>query len=230
MALARLALRSMQQRVSTALVSPSPSVVNKGSLVNNLDREPLRLNIVRSFAATAGGDAASGSGEVAVAHSGEGQKSSNRLASRRNRRRHLWRNDNRDTFVPALYEFFPSGLGDALVQASNNVSRLFDQLSPSRLLGHIKEKDECYKLRFDMPGLSKEDVKITVENGVLYIKGEHKEDEDQWHQEYQYDTSLVLPDDAKVDEIKAEMKDGALTLLLPKSPKHEKEVQVVQIQ
>ncbi|KAK6915040.1 Alpha crystallin/Hsp20 domain [Dillenia turbinata] len=208
MALARFALRNMQQRVS-------PSVVNKGSLVNNLERQPLRSDIVRTFAATTGGgdvDAASGSREVAITHNGEGLKSGNKLASRKNRRRHFWRNDNRNTFVPAPY-----GLGDALFHASHNIRR-------------VKEKDDCYKLRFDMPGLSKEDVKVTVENGVLYIEGEHKEDEDELHQEYQYDTSLVLPDDAKVDEIRAERKDGALTLLLPKSPKHEKEVKEVQIQ
>lgn len=83
-------------------------------------------------------------------------------------------------------------------------------------MGRVKEQDQCYKLRYELSGLTKEEVKITVEDGILTIKGEHKEEEEEgsddeyWSsRSYGYhNTSLMLPDDAKLDAIKAEMKDG----------------------
>ncbi|KAL3565788.1 hypothetical protein D5086_033834 [Populus alba] len=47
------------------------------------------------------------------------------------------------------------------------------------LYGRVKEKDECYKLRYEVPGVSKEDLKITINDGVLTIKGELKEEEEE---------------------------------------------------
>lgn len=71
--------------------------------------------------------------------------------------------------------------------------------------------------------MTKEDVKITIDDGVLTIKGEHKEekdDDEHWSSTSSYgyyNTSLILPDDAKADDIKAELKDGVLTLIIPKT-------------
>ncbi|KAL7191431.1 hypothetical protein ACSBR2_023499 [Camellia fascicularis] len=136
-------------------------------------------------------------------------------------------------------EFFPSGLGDALLQATQNINKLFQNLTPSGLIGRVKEHDECYKLRFNLPGLGKEDLKITVEDGVLRIKGEHKEEVEEGSNDEQYlsarsfgyfiDTCIVLPEDAKVDEIKAQMKDGVLTIVIPRIEKSKKQVKEVPI-
>ncbi|PSS17855.1 HSP20-like chaperone protein [Actinidia chinensis var. chinensis] len=89
-----------------------------------------------------------------------------------------------------------------------------------------------------MPALSKEHLKITVEDDILRIKGYHKEeeeeqdfDDEQWvamSYDY-YDTTILLPEDTKVDEIKAEMKDGVLTIFIPRTeaPKNDaKEIQI----
>lgn len=136
-------------------------------------------------------------------------------------------------------EFFPSGLGNALIEASENINRLMENLSPSQLIGRVKEQDDCYKLRFNVPGLGKDDVKITVEEGILTIKGEHKEeqeeegsdDDEHWSARSYgyYNSSMMLPDDAKVDEIKAEMKNGVLTVLIPRTEKPKKDVKEIRI-
>ena len=104
-------------------------------------------------------------------------------------------------------------------------------------MGRVKEQDDCYKLRYDVPGLTKEDVKITIDDGVLTIKGEHKEEEEEGSDDEHwsarsygyYNTSLVLPVDAKVDEIKAELKDGVLSIIIPRTEQPKKDVKEVQI-
>lgn len=124
------------------------------------------------------------------------------------------------------------------MQVSDNLNKLLENFSPSRLLGRVKENDKCYKLRYEVPGLSKNDLKITVEDGFLVITGECKEedgefddDKDGWYaQRYgYYNTSLLLPDDAKVDEIKAEVKDGLLYVTIPRTEPKKRNVREVQI-
>ena len=99
----------------------------------------------------------------------------------------------------------------------------------------IVEDDNEIKMRFDMPGLSKEDVKVMVEDDMLVIKGETKKEEggdDAWKRRSysSYDTRLQLPaDDCEMDKIKAELKNGVLYITIPKT-KVERKVIDVQIQ
>ncbi|OIW11928.1 hypothetical protein TanjilG_21170 [Lupinus angustifolius] len=190
---------------------------------------------LRRFSSEANDKGKSEGTEVAVS---EGKR--NRLfPKRKGNKRLLWRNDEWD-FPPALNEFFPSSLGNALMQATKNINNLFDTMSitPWSLNGRIKEKDDHYKLRYNMPGIAKEDVKITIDDGLLRIKGEHKEENEEKYDdngdEYwsssrygYYNTSIVLPDDAKVDEIKAELKDGVLIVTIPRTEKPKKDVKQV---
>ncbi|XP_028779181.1 26.5 kDa heat shock protein, mitochondrial-like [Neltuma alba] len=227
MALARLALKQLQQRVgsASALASSSP-------LVETRPIGSAQQLLPRSFSTEKG--KSDKSSEVTVS---EGKKS--RLFPRRQRRRWPWRNDDRD-FPPALTEFFPSGLGNALMQATENINRLFDNMNitPWSVSGRVREKDDHYKLRYEMPGIPKEDVKITIDDGVLTIRGEHREqnqeeeDDEYWSSSSYgyYNTSLVLPDDAKADEVKAELKDGVLTVTIPRTEKTSKDVKQISVQ
>ena len=73
-------------------------------------------------------------------------------------------------------------------------------------------------------GLAKEDVKVQVEDGrVLQISGERKKEEtsssDRWHRVERVQGSFLrrfrLPDNAKVEEVKAAMENGVLTVTVP---------------
>ncbi|XAR67775.1 hypothetical protein NMG60_11002670 [Bertholletia excelsa] len=238
MALARFALKNQVRRV--VFSASSSSLVSESlwkRLLGPVQKQGWEgYQVTRGLSAAASGDEKSQEGREVTVSEGRGKKW--RLFPRRNRRRGLWRNNSRDDFVPSLYEFFPSGLGDALVQATQNINRVLENIAPSGLIGRLREKDDCYKLRYEVPGLAKEDVKITVDDGVLTIKGEHEEEEEEGSDDEHwsaasygyYNTSLMLPEDAKPDEIRAEMKDGILTIVIPKAEKPKREVKEVKIQ
>jgi HSP20 family protein len=93
----------------------------------------------------------------------------------------------------------------------------------------ICEDDKEYVIKADLPDVTKEDLKVTVENGVLAIRGERKfereeKDKDKkFHRvERAYGTfvrSFRVPEEADPGKIKADFKNGVLRVSLPKSEK-----------
>jgi len=92
-------------------------------------------------------------------------------------------------------------------------------------LADITEDEKEYLIKAELPELRKEEVKVTVENGVLIISGERKFEQEEKKKKYHrvergYGTfvrSFTLPDDADANRVKAEFKHGLLTVHLPKS-------------
>ena len=87
----------------------------------------------------------------------------------------------------------------------------------------ISEDDRGYLLKADLPEMKKDDVRVTVEDGILNVCGERKtEKEDQkrkFHRiERSYGTfrrSFTLPEDADSTKVTAEFRDGVLKVHLP---------------
>lgn len=87
----------------------------------------------------------------------------------------------------------------------------------------VKEIDDALLLRMDMPGLDKADVKISVEQNILTVKGEGKDSEDEEDGGRRFSTRLELPPSIyKTDSIRAEMKNGVLKVVVPKVKEEEK--------
>jgi len=88
----------------------------------------------------------------------------------------------------------------------------------------ISEDEEKYFVTVDIPGLAKEDVSVTVENGVMKIEGERKEEKKgkYHHTERTYGKflrSFSLPDDVDTSKIEAKAANGVLELQMPKNKK-----------
>ena len=88
-----------------------------------------------------------------------------------------------------------------------------------------KETRESHVFKADLPGLNKEEVKVEVEDDrVLQISGERKmekeEKKDTWHRVERSSGKFLrrfrLPENAKMDQIKASMENGVLTVIVPK--------------
>jgi HSP20 family protein len=87
----------------------------------------------------------------------------------------------------------------------------------------ITEDDRGYLLKADLPEMKKDDVRVTVEDGILSVSGERKsEKEDQkkkFHRiERSFGTfrrSFTLPEDADSTKVTAEFRDGVLKVHLP---------------
>lgn len=88
----------------------------------------------------------------------------------------------------------------------------------------IYEDKEGYHLKAELPGIKSEDVHINVENNVLTVRGERKlekeDKKDGYHRiERSYGSftrSFVLPNTADSEKVAADLKDGVLTVLIPK--------------
>lgn len=101
-----------------------------------------------------------------------------------------------------------------------------------------KETPEAHVFKADLPGLKKEEVKVELEEGkVLQISGERsresEEKNDQWHRMERSSGKFLrrfrLPENAKVNEIKAAMENGVLTVTVPKEEVKKPEVKAIDI-
>jgi HSP20 family protein len=89
----------------------------------------------------------------------------------------------------------------------------------------IAEDDKEYLIKAELPDVKKEDVKVTVENGVLTITGERKFEKEKKGKKYHrmeraygsFMRSFMLPEGAAGDKISAEFSDGVLKVHLAKS-------------
>ena len=89
----------------------------------------------------------------------------------------------------------------------------------------ISETDKEFAIKAEIPDVQKEDVKVSVDNGVVTIQGERKQEKEEkgkkFHRVERYYGSFVrsftLPDNIDEANIKASFKDGMLNLQIPKS-------------
>ncbi|OVA03103.1 Alpha crystallin/Hsp20 domain [Macleaya cordata] len=95
-----------------------------------------------------------------------------------------------------------------------------------------KEDEDALYMKIDMPGLGKEDVKVSVEQNTLIIKGEGQKENDDEESVRRYSSRIDLPPKFyKLDQVRAEMKNGVLRVCVPKVKEEErKDVHQVQVE
>jgi HSP20 family protein len=94
-------------------------------------------------------------------------------------------------------------------------------------LADISEDDKEYIVKAELPEVKKEDVKVTLEKGVLTISGERKFEKEEKNKKYHrveraygsFVRSFMLPEDADAENVKAEFKDAAYPRCMSQRPR-----------
>ena len=110
---------------------------------------------------------------------------------------------------------------DSFLSGSEEGSLLAAHYTPNV---DIKETQDEFLVSVELPGLSKEDIDLKIENGVLSIRGERKFEQDEDKEDYRlverrygsFCRSFDLGENVEADKIEASMVTGVLEITLPK--------------
>ncbi len=127
-----------------------------------------------------------------------------------------------------------------LEEMSDRLSRMFERVSSRLDLGRehltavdwtpvvdIAETEREYIIKAELPEVKKDDVKVTLEKGVLTIQGERKEEKEEKGKKFHrversygfFERTFTVPDDVDETKVMAEFKEGLLSVHIPKSEK-----------
>ena len=133
------------------------------------------------------------------------------------------------------------------LQKRRGFNNLFDDFVNERFLNDvlpegesfktdIKETDDSYIVQAELPGIAKEDIKVSLEDGVLSIKAErkseNKEEKDNYiRREMKYGSfeRSFRVEDVNVEDIKAAHNNGVLEITLPKETQKKDKTKVIEV-
>jgi HSP20 family protein len=124
--------------------------------------------------------------------------------------------------------------GDPVRDVGDLVGRFFDDWLSPRMSGQARgwapavdmiDRDDEIVLRADLPGLEQKDIEVTVDSGVLTVRGERQEEREAKENDYyccerwagNFSRSMMLPPGVDTSGIKATFKNGVLEVHIPKS-------------
>ena len=101
----------------------------------------------------------------------------------------------------------------------------------------MSETENRLEIVADLPGLEKKDISVSLEDNLLTIKGERKEEREQKDKHYHtierrsgsFYRAVRLPAEVEKDKVEALFKDGVLTLRLPKSKESKPKAAQIEI-
>ena len=120
---------------------------------------------------------------------------------------------------PETTRFFEDFFNDF----SGGLSQAGDNWTPS---GDILERDGNLILRAELPGMEEKDIDLKLEGFVLTLKGERKLEKEENKANYHrvessygsFTRSFTLPNSVDLEKIKAEYKNGVLSVTIPQKP------------
>ncbi|KAK6935805.1 Alpha crystallin/Hsp20 domain [Dillenia turbinata] len=149
------------------------------------------------------------------------------------------------SIIPRIFDPFYADMWDPFKDFQSTLSLLNSDSSAHQTSSAIinaridwKETPEAHVFKADLPGLKKEEVKVEIEDDrVLQISGERnfeKEDKnDKWHRiergSGKFMRRFRLPENAKMDQVKASMENGVLTVTVPKVEQKKADVKTIEI-
>jgi HSP20 family protein len=101
----------------------------------------------------------------------------------------------------------------------------------------VIEKDDAFELTADLPGVDEKNIEIKVSADILTIKDEREERKEEKKKDYYiserqfgaFERAFRVPENVETDKIKAQFKNGVLTIALPKKPGAQKAEKKISI-
>ena len=141
-----------------------------------------------------------------------------------------------DTFMNTLNE-----------EINTILKRSFDSIFPEYVLEKetkgltipidIKEFDNEYKIRVEVPGIKKEDIDIELNKSYMTISAKKEDEREEKNKKYHktefaygnYSRTIYFPQEVNISEAEAKLKDGVLHLELPKLKSKEQETKKIEV-
>lgn len=101
----------------------------------------------------------------------------------------------------------------------------------------VAETDKEIKVTAELPGIDEKDVEVTLDNNVLTIKGEKKEEKEEKDKNYHlversygaFQRSIPIDADVQGEKVDASFAKGVLTVVLPKSPAEQRKAKKIAV-
>jgi HSP20 family protein len=102
----------------------------------------------------------------------------------------------------------------------------------------ISETEKEYIIRTELPAVKKEDIQVTLHDGMITIKGERKQQKEEKNEKFHrtesfygnFERRFSLPDNVNADSVRCESKDGVLTVYIPKKESRKQETKQITVQ
>ncbi|EFC41061.1 HSP-20 domain-containing protein [Naegleria gruberi] len=136
--------------------------------------------------------------------------------------------------------FFNDPHIDSFFKEFDSLSPFSQQRSFNAPAVDVKENETSYELTADVPGFTKDNIKLDLdeETRTLTLKGETKNEKEEKDKEGKYhikerssssfERRFTIPDDVKIEQLKAQMKDGQLKIILEKIKTEQKQTPKVR--
>jgi len=113
-------------------------------------------------------------------------------------------------------------LGQGLVPATTDDQSAFGDWAPAM---DVEEADTEYVVSGDLPAIRKEDLKVDIQDGVLTVEGERRQEKEEKNKKFhrversfgKFVRRMAVPSDVDQAKVSAALNDGVLTIRLPKS-------------
>jgi HSP20 family protein len=131
--------------------------------------------------------------------------------------------------------FFPSRISDILDEMMSDFPNTSDRISDQSV--NVKETDTIHQIQISTPGYKKENFKIDIDENVLTISNEYKEETKNENEKFtlkefrrsSFSRSFYLAENLKTDEISAKYEDGILYIDIPKQDKIVSKTRTIEI-
>ena len=133
------------------------------------------------------------------------------------------------------FSFFPSRISDIFDEMLSDFPQTTDMISDPSI--NVKETDTIHQIQVSAPGYKKENFKIDIDENVLTISNQFKEEktnqDEKWsRKEFRrssFTRSFYLPENLKTEEIVAKYEDGILYIDIPKQEKIRSKSRTIEI-